>query len=302
MRIHLLGTAAGGGLPQWNCACLNCQAARANPLLHRSQTQVAISETGIDWVLLNASPDLRDQLFRAPYLHPIPERGIRNIPVAGVVLTSADLDQILGLLLLREFTPVSIYATPSVLSVLEANPFFAMLDRVSGQKRLHAIHDTVIFCPLAGVKITPLALEGNVPAYVPAETRGSIKLEEMTTGLILESVSGKRAAFLPAVSSIPSDLVKLIGSCDVLLIDGTVWSEDELPRMQPGTPTASSMGHIPIGGEHGSLAALKEVSHVRRIYTHINNSNPILREGSEEQRSVLDAGVEISYDGMVLEL
>ena len=138
--------------------------------------------------------------------------------------------------------------------------------------------------------------------HVPASMREKLDLREMTLGFIFKSDSGRRAAYLPALPSLTLQIIELLSSCDVVMVDGTVWSEDELQRLQPGTPSASEMGHMPIGGPHGSLAVLANLTHVRRIYTHINNSNPILAEGSAEQEAVLDAGVEISYDGMQIEL
>lgn len=302
MRLNLLGTAAGGGLPQWNCACFNCQAARSNPILARSQSQLAVSENGTDWLLINASPDLRDQLSRTQFLHPNPQHGLRNNPVAGVLLTSADLDHVLGLLLMREFTPVSIYATASILSVLESNPFFSMLGRIPGQKRTQAIRAGVPLEPLDGVKITPIELPGSVPEYISAAMRMELRQNEMTLGLLFESRTGKRAAYLPALPSLTAELLDLLATCAVVMIDGTLWSEDELQRLQSGTPSATTMGHMPIGGPRGSLETLKNLKHARRIYTHINNSNPILADGSAEQRAVLSAGVELGYDGMEIEL
>jgi pyrroloquinoline quinone biosynthesis protein B len=251
---------------------------------------------------VNASPDLRDQLYRTRSLHPRPRQGLRDTPVAGVLLTSADLDHVLGLLLMREFTPVSIYATNSVLSVLESNPFFLMLERVPGQKHTHVLRHGVSLEPIPGLKITPVELPGSFPRHVPDAMRAKLKLSEMTQGVIFESSGGKRAAYLPALPSITLRLRDLLCTCDVVLVDGTLWSEGELQRLQPGTPSATEMGHMPIGEPHGSLEILKNLAHVRRIYTHINNTNPILTEGSEEQKAVLDAGIEISYDGMEIEL
>jgi pyrroloquinoline quinone biosynthesis protein B len=302
MRLHLLGAAAGGGVPQWNCTCANCEASRRNPLLARSQSQLAVSADGSDWLLINASPDLRDQLYRTPSLHPKPAQGLRTTPIAGVILTSADLDHILGLLLMREFTPVSVHATPSVLAVLEANSFFSMLKRMPGQQRVHALTSSVEIRPIPGIGITPIKLPGSFPMHVPAAMREGLKLDEMTSGLIFTAASGKKAAYLPALPALPPELLDLIATCDVLLVDGTLWSEDELQRLHPGTPSASDMGHMPIGGPNGSLNALSKLTHVRRIYTHINNSNPILAEGSVEQQAVLDAGFEIGFDGMEIEL
>lgn len=302
MRLHLLGAAAGGGVPQWNCTCANCEVARRNPRFVRSQSQLAVSSDCSDWLLINASPDLRDQLYRTPSLHPKAEKGLRTTPIAGVVLTSADLDHILGLLLMREFTPVSIYATPSVLAVLEGNSFFSMLNRMPGQQRVHGLISGVEIQPLPEISIAPIGLPGSFPMHVPVAMRDKLKLSEMTSGLIFTATSGKKAAYLPALPGLTEELLDLIAGCDVLLVDGTLWSERELQRLHPGTPSASDMGHMPIGGPSGSLNALAKLTNVRRIYTHINNSNPILTEGSAEHRAVLDAGFEIGFDGMEIAL
>lgn len=302
MRLHLLGAAAGGGLPQWNCCCNNCLAARSNPSITRSQSQLAVTGDGKDWLLVNASPDLREQLYRTPQLHPRAENGLRNTPVAGVLLTSADLDHILGLLLMREFTPISIYATESVLRVIESNAFFSMLQRMPGQRRTQVLqHDSPI-APISGVTVTPIELPGSFPMYVPQAMRTSLDAREMTLGVIFESDEGRRAAYLPALPTLTPKLIDIISSCDVLFVDGTLWSEDELQQLHPGTPSATAMGHIPIGGETGSLTRLKDLTHVRRIYTHINNSNPILAADSPEQKAVLDAGFKIAFDGMEIVL
>jgi pyrroloquinoline quinone biosynthesis protein B len=302
MQLNLLGAAAGGGVPQWNCCCINCEAVRSNPHTSRSHSQLAVSGDGQEWLLVNASPDLREQLFRTPSLHPRAESGVRNTPVAGVILTSADLDHILGLLLMREFTPVSIFATESVLRVIESNDFFGMLRRMPGQQRTQILNPGSSLTLFAGMTITTVELPGNVPAYVPSVLRESIDLREMTLGLIFESDQGKRAAYLPALPALTPELLEQIASCDVLLVDGTLWSEDELQRLHPGTPSATQMGHLAIGGAGGSLAQLKHLKNMRRIYTHINNSNPILTDGSPEQKAVLDAGFEIAFDGMEIVL
>jgi len=302
MRLHLLGAAAGGGLPQWNCSCNNCQSARSNPTFARSQSQLAVSGDGQQWMLINASPDLRDQFYRTPSLHPDPHNGLRNTPVAGVLLTSADLDHILGLLLMREFTPVTIYATASVLAVLESNAFFSMLRRVPGQQRTNVLHLGTGLQPIPGVDVTPLELPGSFPAHIPASLRSSLNCREMTLGLIFKSSSGRQAAYLPALPALSEALLEQLRECDLLLVDGTLWSSDELQRLQPGTPSAEEMGHLPIGGPHGSLAQLKRLTGVRCVYTHINNSNPILTNGSEQQKTVLDAGFEIAFDDMEIDL
>ncbi|WP_035355846.1 pyrroloquinoline quinone biosynthesis protein PqqB [Edaphobacter aggregans] len=304
MWLHVLGAAAGGGLPQWNCACTNCVAARScSPLVTpRSQSQLAVSGDGCSWYLVNASPDLRDQLLRNPKLHPHSEQGLRNTPISGVVLTSADLDHTLGLLLMREFTPVSIYSTAGVRAVLSTNPFFSMLDRVPGQSQWGVLPTGTPIVLDGNLKVTMVRLPGKPPAYVSDEWRKQLDSEDMTVGLILEATNGRRAAYFPALPALSKETLSLFETCQVVLADGTFWSESELQSLQAGTPSATEMGHIPIGGDTGSLRALSNLSHARSIYTHINNTNPVLDESSPQHRVVLEAGCEIAFDGMEINL
>lgn len=300
MRIKVLGAAAGGGLPQWNCACANCSAVRNNQpnIRAASQSQLAVSAEKESWFLINASPDLRDQLINSPDLHPNSANGLRNTPVAGVILTSADLDHVLGLLLMREFTPVCIYATRTVISILKKNSFFQMLDRLPGQSRWISIEPGVSFHAAENLICTPIALAGSLPAYVGEEESADRNPTGATIGIILEEVKGARAAYLPALSYVSPSLKELLSTCSAIFVDGTFWSDDELQRIQPGTPLARSMGHIPISGQHGSIAALCDLDSVRKIFTHINNTNPILNEQSAERRQVEDAGWEVAWDGL----
>jgi pyrroloquinoline quinone biosynthesis protein B len=300
VRIKVLGAAAGGGLPQWNCACTNCSAVRNNEpnIRARSQSQLAVSAENDSWFLVNASPDLRDQLINNPDLHPNSTNHLRATPVAGVILTSADLDHVLGLLLMREFTPVRIYATRPVISILKKNSFFQMLDRLPGQSRWTTIEPGVSFHAGENLICTPIALSGSLPAYVREEERVDLDLSGATIGIILEEVNGARVAYLPALSSVSPPLKELLSTCSAILVDGTFWSDDELQSIQPGTPLARSMGHMPISGQDGSLSTLHDLNGVRKIYTHINNTNPILNEQSSERRQVDDATWEVAWDGL----
>jgi pyrroloquinoline quinone biosynthesis protein B len=300
VRIKVLGAAAGGGLPQWNCACTNCSAVRNNEpnIRARSQSQLAVSAENDSWFLVNASPDLREQLINNPDLHPNSTNHLRAAPVAGVILTSADLDHVLGLLLMREFTPVRIYATRPVISILKKNSFFQMLDRLPGQSRWTTIEPGVSFHAGENLICTPIALSGTLPAYVREEERVDLDLSGATIGIILEEVNGARVAYLPALSSVSPPLKDLLSTCSAILVDGTFWSDDELQSIQPGTPLARSMGHMPISGQDGSLSTLHDLNGVRKIYTHINNTNPILNEQSSERRQVDDAAWEVAWDGL----
>nr|WP_257031082.1 pyrroloquinoline quinone biosynthesis protein PqqB [Edaphobacter lichenicola] len=299
-----MGAAAGGGLPQWNCTCTNCSATRQNHpnIQPRTQSQLAVSADDDVWFLINASPDLRQQLINNPELHPDPVKGLRNTPVAGIILTSADLDHILGLLLMREFTPVRIYATRPVTSILKKNSFFQMLDRLPGQSRWTEIEPGVSFHAGDGLICTPIALSNNLPTYISETDRASLDPTGATIGLLLEDLQGARAAYLPALPAITPSLKERLSTSSTIFIDGTFWSDDELQKIQPGTPLARSMGHLPIHGPEGSLATLKDLVSTRKIYTHINNTNPILQEQSSERRTVEDAGWEVAWDGLEITL
>jgi pyrroloquinoline quinone biosynthesis protein B len=300
VRIKVLGAAAGGGLPQWNCTCANCSAVRNNQpnIRASSQSQLAVSAEQESWLLINASPDLREQLISSPEFHPNSANGLRDTPVAGVILTSADLDHVLGLLLMREFTPVRIYATRPVISILKNNSFFQMLDRLPGQSRWTTIEPGVSFYAGENLICTPIALSDSLPTYVGEEARADLDPTGATIGIILEEVNGARVAYLPALSSVSASLKQLLSTCSAILVDGTFWSDDELQSIQPGTPVARSMGHLPISGQDGSLSTLRDLNGVRKIYTHINNTNPIFNEQSSERRQVDDAGWEVAWDGL----
>ena len=304
MRIKVLGAAAGGGLPQWNCTCENCSALRraSSCIQPRTQSQLAITGDEETWFLINASPDLREQLNRTPEIHPDPMKGLRNTPVEGVILTSADLDHVLGLLLMREFTPVRIYASSTVRSILQSNSFFQMLDRLPGQSRWTTIEPHVSVSLGGGVTCTPIALPGSLPGYVAEKERMNLDASRATIGLLFETSRGKRFAYLPALSSVSPPLKDLLSTCSIVLVDGTFWKDGELQSIQPGTPLARSMGHMPISGVDGSLSALGDLAAVHKIYTHINNTNPILNEHRQERRAVYEAGWEVAWDGLEMTL
>jgi pyrroloquinoline quinone biosynthesis protein B len=317
MRVKLLGTAAGGGFPQWNCACPNCRAVRAGtfPGKARTQTQVAISADSRSWFLLGASPDLRAQIEATPELHPSPaltNQGPRHSPIAGVVLTNADVDHTLGLLLLRELQPLRVHATNPVHRILtEDNSMFAMLNRIPNQVTWTDFKPGVAFSLTdptiedSGIRCRALALGTHYPAYVSPRRQSELALAEASLGLIVESPSGKRLAYMPAVPQINDGLLEELDSADVLLFDGTFWSDDELIRIQgtgSNAQTAQQMGHVPVSSPEGSLAKLARLGRPRKIYLHINNTNPMLNEAVLEHRQVREAGWEIAEDGWQFDL
>jgi pyrroloquinoline quinone biosynthesis protein B len=311
MRVKILGSAAGGGFPQWNCVCPNCNGLRAGSFhgKARMQTQVAISAEGREWFLLGASPDLRAQIESTPELQPRAElanKALRQSPIAGTVLCNADIDHVLGLLLLRELQPLRAHATSSVHRILtEDNSTFAMLQRVSNQMNWSAFKPGTAFSLLnaagddSGLLCRALSLGIHFPAYVSPQRQAQLTPQESSLGLIVESQSGKRLAYMAAVPEINSGLIEEFESADVLLFDGTFWSDDELIRIQGSGQTAYQMGHVPVSE---SLVKLAGVRHPRKIYLHINNTNPMLNESGLEYRKVRDAGWEIAEDGWQFEL
>ena len=298
MFLKLLGTAAGGGVPQWNCACTLCTLCRTEPeRIHpRLQTQAAVSSDGERWFLINASPDLRLQIESTPELCPTPRRGQRNTPIAGIVLTSADLDQVLGLLLLREFQPLTIYATSLVRRVLQANSFFSMLTRVPNQLTWVDVVPETPFS-LDRITCTPLPLAGSLPHYAndfSDQTPG-----EASLGLIFDTPN-TRIAYTPSVPEITPQLLTVYETSDVIFVDGTFWTNAELTRTHAGTPLARAIGHVPISGDDGTIALLSGITRPRKYYIHINNTNPILDPQSLEAEFVRKNGWELGHDGWQL--
>jgi pyrroloquinoline quinone biosynthesis protein B len=314
MRVKILGSAAGGGFPQWNCACPNCRAMRAGRFRGkpRTQTQVAVSEDFRSWFLLGASPDLRAQIEATPELHPreqSPEKPQRHSPIAGAVLLNADIDHVLGLLLLRELQPLRVHATKSVRRILtKDNSMFAMLQRTPEQLRWTDVAFGNLFALQSpsgedsDMRGEVFSLSTHYPAYVSASRQSELVPGEASVGLILQSLSGKRLAFLPAVPQIDDILLAKLISVDVLLFDGTFWRDDELIHMGAGGNTARQMGHVPISSDYGSLIKLAQLRHPRKIYIHINNTNPMLNEATGEYHEVTEAGCEIAEDGWQFDL
>jgi len=302
MQVKILGSAAGGGFPQWNCACRNCCLLRAGkfPGKSRTQAQVAIRCDDNAWFLLGASPDLRQQIEATPELHP--RREPRDSPIAGVVLPSAELDHVVGLLHLRELQPLTVYATPSVTSILhEQNTMFRMLNRASEQVFWQSVwpgEECELKLPsgkASGFRCEVIGIPSRFPSYVCHPE--SLNPQEATVGLVLISKEGCSVGYFPSVRCMTDDLRNVFERLDLLLLDGTFWSEDELIGLQASGQRARDMGHMPVGGEEGSLRQLATIRPGRKLYIHINNTNPMLNESSPEYRAVRDAGWELAEDG-----
>jgi len=313
MRVRVLGSAAGGGFPQWNCGCPNCREVRAVPkgetgtpsLQARTQESVAVSADGEHWFLLNASPEVRAQIESFPALHP---RAARHSPIAGILLTNGDLDHCLGLLSLRESHPLSVYATPRVRhGFTENNVLYSTLQRFAG-------HTSWMGLPLdeerelrlagdrpSGLTVEAVPLPGQAPLHLKARL-GEPHPEDNVGLLLRDSMRGTTLAYFPGCARITPEVLEAAGRAQCLFFDGTFWSDDELITLGLGERRATDMAHVPIGSSTGSLAAFAASQVPARFFIHINNTNPILREDSPERRRVHEAGWQVARDGLDLTL
>lgn len=304
MRTTILGSGAGGGFPQWNCGCPNCVAVREGRAGYEPRTQdsVAITDDGERFVVVNASPDVLVQIQRTRALWP---RSSRHSPIAAIVLTNGDMDHVLGLFSLRESYPFALYATASVWRGLEESIFIRTLRRFEGQlvKRVLRLDEDVALedakgDPL-GLRLRAFAAPGKLPVHLVGHaTEGA---DDNVALAIAPSRGGSSLCYAAACASADVDLLSGSGGHGAVLFDGTFYREDELVRLGLSKAVAKDMAHVPIAGESGSLARLSNLK-ARKIYTHINNTNPILAPSSEERRTVESAGWEIGFDGMEIDL
>jgi pyrroloquinoline quinone biosynthesis protein B len=302
MHVILLGTAAGGGFPQWNCWCPTCRIARDDPsrARPRSQSSIAFSADGVRWFLGNASPDVREQLAQLPRTA---VTGVRHVPVEGIVLTDAELDHTLGVTLLREGRLLQIIATPAVIRTIAED------SRVLPVTQAFAVVQTV---EIALGEATPLSYRDGTPSGLTVEmkaVRGDpprfARREEVghtVAAFITDTNSGASCAFVPGCGGLGPRLLSRLNDADLLLFDGTFWTDDELSRLAISDRPASAMGHVAISGPEGSLAVLSELECRQKVYTHINNTNPMLIEGSPERAAVEAAGMIVGMDGMRFEI
>ena len=260
-----------------------------------TQSSVAVSVCGVAWALLNASPDIRAQVDACSQMHP---RGLRGSPISSVVLTNGDIDHIAGLLTLREKTAFEIYATAAGLEILASNAVFGVLDRSLVSR--HPITLDQPFHPVPGLTVTPFAVPGKVALFLEGDTLNLEEVGEQTVGLFLES-DGARAAYVPGCAAIPDWLLDRLQRVDLLLFDGTVWNNDDMQRTGTGEKTGARMGHVPLNGAQGSLERLHDLD-ARKVFIHINNTNPILQPDSPERAEVIARGWEIAHDGMEITL
>jgi pyrroloquinoline quinone biosynthesis protein B len=300
VRIRVLGSAAGGGFPQWNCGCPNCGAVREGRLAvePRTQESIAVSADGVRWVLLNCSPDVAQQVEAFAPLRP---RALRDTPIAAIVLTNGDLDHCLGLLVLREAQRLVVHATDAVRDAFVENPFARTLERFPGQVEWRA--------PALGVE-SPLADTGLRLTAVPAPGKPPLHREgradpvaEDNVGLVVRDPEARVSlAYFPGVARLTDVVVRALDAADCVFFDGTFWAGDELRALGIGGRPAEAMGHLPVGGPAGSLAALASLRAPRRVYIHVNNTNPMLREDGPERAAVGAAGWEVASDGLELVL
>lgn len=308
MKILVLGSAAGGGFPQWNCNCHNCAGVRSGALNARARTQssIAVSNDGRNWVLINASPDILMQLRATPALQPV--HAGRDSRIAAVLLMDAQIDHVTGLLMLREGPQLPLYCTREVWQELNTTlPLAPVLSHYCGVRwqELHIVGDGPAMLPVQvpgvdGIRFTPLALSSKAPPYSPhrhAPAMGD------NIGLLIEDLaSGKTAFYAPGLGAIEPQVEAALGSADCVLVDGTFWRADEMRTLGFSIKSAADMGHLPQSGADGMVAVLDRFTRPRKVLIHINNTNPILDEDSAERAMLVQHGIEVAFDGMEIHL
>ena len=303
LRVVVLGAAAGGGVPQWNCGCPVCLRARTEqPELQSSQASIAVSADGDHWFLINASPDLRQQLIATPQLHPAAGK-LRHSPIAGVILTNSEVDAVVGLLSMREGSPFTIFAHTRVLAILKANSIFNVLNEKNVRRQ--PIDVDMTFEPElpdgspSGIEVLPFAVPGKGAWYLEgnAHPAGDDGVGD-TLGLrIADKATGKFFYFIAACARVTDDVKSRLAGASAVFFDGTVWRDDELILAGLGNKTGQGMGHIAMSGERGAITALADLGIDSKIFLHINNSNPVLLRDSAERKIAERAGWQIPADG-----
>lgn len=309
MKVKVLGAAAGGGFPQWNCHCAGCRRARAGDPAARPRTQasLAVSADGKRWALLNASPDLPQQLRDNEVLHPDIAGGARNNPIAAVVISGGDIDCITGLLTLREGHEFRLYAQDFVSAILQGDQVFNVLNPALVQYETLAPDVPVQLRDaqgeLLGLTVESFTVPGKLPLYQEAgRDLAQLVSGDVIIGLSVRDDAGNTVLFIPGCAHVTEAvLARAVGS-NVMFFDGTLWHDDEMIQAGLGTKTGTRMGHICVSGELGSIAAFSDITTTRKIFVHINNTNPILCDDTSEAKAVRNAGWEVAYDGMEVNL
>ena len=308
LRVVVLGAAAGGGVPQWNCGCPVCRAARTeHPELRSTQASIAVGADGDHWFLINASPDLRQQLIATPQLHPKAGQ-LRMSPIAGVILTNGEIDAVAGLLSMREGSPFTVYAHARVLAILRDNSIFDVLAEKNVRRQPIEIDQpfepTLPDGSPSGIEILPFAVSGKGAWYLEGKAHpGGNDGAGDTIGLrIKDKRSGKFFYFVAACAVVTDELKARLAGAPLVFFDGTVWRDDELIAARLGNKTGQAMGHIAMSGDHGAIAALDGLDIGQKVFLHVNNSNPALLRGSSERKIAERAGWRIAADGMEIVL
>jgi len=303
MYIYVLGSAAGGGFPQWNCNCPNCHGVRTGSIQAKARTQssIAVSENGTDWVLLNASPDIRQQLFEFKAAQPA--RKLRDTGITSVILMDSQLDHTTGLLTLREGCPMNVWCTEMVHQDLTSGfPVFNMLKHWNGGLQYHEINPKQAFKidGFESLEFLPLIIKSAAPPYSPH--RNDPHDGDNIALIIKDHKTQKQLFYAPGLGKIDDQIMQIMQSSDCVMIDGTLWTDDEMQQTGVGTKTGREMGHLYISGEGGSLSYLNQLNTPKKVLIHINNTNPILNENSSQFAELKANGVEVAYDGMQIEL
>lgn len=292
LRVLILGAGAGGGLPQWNCGCVYCDKARRGEIPSLTQSSIAVSLDGARWAILNASPDVRVQVAQNPPLHPT---GLRESPIHSVLVTNADIDHVAGLLTLREKQPFVLWATEEIQNILASNPMYSALasDVVDRQ----SIELERSFEILPGLAATLFAVPGKVPLYMEGDTVVTDLEGEQTVGVEIR-IDEQRLYYIPGCARMTDKLADRVRGADMVLFDGTVWVDNEMESSGLGHKTGQRMGHMMMSGQSGSIAAFENLGVDRKIFVHMNNSNPVVDPSSEQRRDAEAAGWIVSSDGM----
>jgi pyrroloquinoline quinone biosynthesis protein B len=308
MKILVLGAAAGGGFPQWNCNDAAARRARAGDPAARPQTQssIAVSADGRRWVLFNASPDLRQQIDANPDLQPGAGDGLRSSPIAAVVLSNADVDHVAGLLNLRERQKLALYGHARILDVLARNSIFNVLDPAFVARRVLVPDVSEPLCDRdgasLGIRVRPFAVPGKVALWL--EDGAVPALGTVTGDTIGFEIASDKARFfyIPGCAAMTPDLAARLTGAPLVLFDGTLWRDDEMIRAGVGAKTGRRMGHMSCSGGEGSIAAFARLKVRRKLFVHLNNTNPLLIADSPERADAAAAGWDIAHDGMEIVL
>ncbi|OAN75127.1 pyrroloquinoline quinone biosynthesis protein PqqB [Sulfitobacter sp. EhC04] len=291
-RALILGAVAGGGLPQWNCGCENCAACRAGYIPEQTQSSIAVTANGADWAIINASPDIRQQLARTPMLHPT---GVRSVPLASVLLTNGDLDHIAGLLSLREQQAFDLFATRDIHRVLENNPVFSALNPEFVTRKITHLNAT--FSLVSGLTCTTFAVPGKVPLFMEgAEVQTDLEGEQ-TVGVEI-TYDDARIFYIPGCAAMTDALRARLQGADIVFFDGTLWTDDEMVQAGLSRKTGKRMGHMSMSGPDGTIAAFRDIDVKEKVFVHMNNTNPALDLRSAVARDIRAAGWTIARDGM----